>query len=89
MPITKSAEKALRQTKRRTVRNLRKKEAYKNILKRVEKLVQAQKTDEARKLAPTAYKALDKAAKTGVIKKNAAARKKSRMMKRINSVAAK
>ncbi|MFY9461920.1 MAG: 30S ribosomal protein S20, partial [Candidatus Sungiibacteriota bacterium] len=32
---------------------------------------------------PKAYKALDKAAKTGVIKKNAAARKKSRLMKSI------
>jgi len=39
------------------------------------------KVDEARKIIPLAYKALDKAAKTNAIKKNNAARKKSRLMK--------
>jgi small subunit ribosomal protein S20 len=80
MPITKSAKKALRQTRRRTVRNLRRKEAYKRVLKQIQKLLAAGNIAEAQKLVPQAYKAIDKAAKTGVLEKNAAARHKSRLM---------
>lgn len=80
MPITKSAKKALRQSIRRRERNLLKKEAFKNATKKIKKLVQAGKVDEAKELIPEAYKAIDKAAKTGVIKKNTASRKKSRLM---------
>ena len=80
MPITQSAKKALRQTKRRASRNLRRKEAYKKVLKQIQKLVTAKKIKEAEALVPQAYKALDKAAKTGVLKPNAAARRKSRLM---------
>lgn len=80
MPITRSAKKALRQAKRRTVRNLRHKEAYKKVLKQIERLLGAKKTSDAEKLIPQAYKALDKAAKTGVLKPNAAARRKSRLV---------
>lgn len=81
MPITESAKKALRQSERRRERNLLKKEAFKDAIKKIKKLVQADKIDEAKKLIPEAYKAIDKAAKTGVLKKNNAARKKSRLMK--------
>ena len=80
MPITKSAKKALRQTRRRTIRNLRRKEAYRKALKQIRKLLAEKKIKEAEALVPQAYKALDKAAKTGVLKKNAAARRKSRLM---------
>ena len=77
MPITKSAHKALRQSKRRRVRNLAKTEAYKTVLKELKKLAIAGKKADAMKLLPTAYKKIDKAAKTGIIKKNKAARLKS------------
>ena len=80
MPITRSAKKALRQTHHRTVRNLRRKEAYKKTLKQIRKLLAAKKIAEAEKLVPVAYQALDKAAKTGVLKPNAAGRRKSRLM---------
>lgn len=80
MPITKSAKKALRQSERRAEKNLKRKEAYKNALKQIRKFAAVKKIDEAEKIIPAAYKALDKAAKTGVIKPNAAARKKSRLM---------
>lgn len=83
MPITKSAKKALRQTKRRTISNLRRKESYKKVLGQIRKLLAANKPGEAEKLVPDAYQALDKAAKTGVLKPNAAARQKSRLMRRI------
>ncbi|MBI2055474.1 MAG: 30S ribosomal protein S20 [Candidatus Sungbacteria bacterium] len=81
MPITKSAKKALRQSRQRRVRNLKKKEAYKNAMKNLKKLVAAKNLGEAAKIIPQVYKALDKAVKTGVLKKNNAARKKSQVMR--------
>jgi len=84
MAITKSAKKALRQTEKRKVRNLIYKTKIKNLLKEVKKLVSQKKKEEAKKLLPQVYKILDKAAKVGVIKSGAAARKKSRITKLIN-----
>jgi len=46
-------------------------------------LISLKKTEEAKKLLPQVYKYLDKAAKTGLMKKNTAARKKSRTTKSI------
>lgn len=76
MPITKSAQKALRQSIRRRARNLKRTNAYKLAVKELKKLSAAGK-EEAAKFLPQVYKALDKAAKTGVIKPNKAARLKS------------
>jgi small subunit ribosomal protein S20 len=84
MPITKSAKKALRQNKTRRERNLRRFDVLRDTLKKIKKLVVENKKEEATKLLPLAYQAIDKAAKTGVIKKNNAARKKSRITKLIN-----
>jgi len=44
-------------------------------------LLQSGKTTDAAALLPAAFKAIDKAMKRGVIKKNTAARKKSRLAK--------
>jgi len=79
MPVTKSAEKALRQSLRRKIRNLQKKEAYKDATKKIKKLVAAGKTKEAEAYLPHLYKVLDKTSKTGLIKKNKAGRLKSRL----------
>lgn len=84
MAITKSAQKALRQNIRRKVRNLKKSSELKNLIKELKFLVSNKKVDEAKKLLPKVYKLLDKAAKTGLIKKNNASRKKSRIAKLIN-----
>lgn len=83
MPITKSAKKALRQSKKRRQRNLRRFNSMREIVKKIKKLVNENKKEEALKLLPQAYKAIDKAAKNNVIKKNTAARKKSRLTKLI------
>ena len=83
-PITKSAKKALRQSLKRKARNVQKKKKIKNLLKEVKKLVSQKKTEKAKKLLSQIYKALDKAAKVGVIKKNTANRKKARITKLIN-----
>lgn len=85
MPITKSAKKALRQSKKRRKVNINRKIAVKNVVKEIKKLLSSNKKEEALKLVPKAYKAFDKSAKRGVIKKNTASRKKSRLIKQIRS----
>jgi small subunit ribosomal protein S20 len=83
MPIKESAKKALRQVKKHRVLNLARAKAVKDIVKKIKKQALTNK-DEAKKLIAQAYQAIDKAAKRGVIKKNTAARKKSRLMKLLN-----
>ncbi|MDD5032909.1 MAG: 30S ribosomal protein S20 [Candidatus Pacebacteria bacterium] len=85
MPITKSAKKALRQSLKRKNANRKKKEALKGKIKDIKKLLSQDKKGEALNLLPEAYKAIDKAVKTGVIKKNLAARKKSGLAKKVSS----
>lgn len=84
MPITKSAKKALRVSSRKRVFNLRRKEAIKKHSKTVKKVVKDKDMKSAVEALKAAYKALDKAAKMGTIKKGAADRKKSRLAKLLN-----
>ncbi len=84
MAITKSAKKSIRQTKRRKTRNLVYKNKIKNLIKEARALVLQKKVNEAKKLLPAIYEALDKSVKVGVIKKNNASRRKSRMAKFID-----
>ena len=86
MPITSSAKKALRASKKKRVFNIRHKDAVADIIKKIEKLAVAKSAKEAMKLLPLAYKEIDKAAKTGFIKKNNAARKKSRLAALIKKI---
>ncbi|MBI2053936.1 MAG: 30S ribosomal protein S20 [Candidatus Staskawiczbacteria bacterium] len=81
MAITKSAKKAWRQNLRRRARNLVYKTRIKKTLKEVISLVEEKKIEEAKKLLPQVFKILDKSAKVGIIKKNTASRKKSRLSK--------
>ena len=80
MPITRSAKKAWRQSLKRRARNLIRKNTMQRAEKAVRKLAQAGKGDEIKAALSAAFKALDKAAKTGVVKRNAAARKKARLV---------
>lgn len=84
MPILKSAKKALRQNKRRKTLNLQYKKKMKEPIKEFKKLLAEKKVDEAKKLLPQIYKALDKSAKHGTIKKNTASRRKSRLTVMVN-----
>ena len=81
MPITKSAKKALRQSLKRKSKNLFYKKNIKSLFKEVKKLISQKKVEEAKKLLPKIYKALDKASKVGIIKSRTADRKKSRITK--------
>jgi small subunit ribosomal protein S20 len=84
MPITNAAKKALRQNQRRKSNNIKYKNSLKNTDKEIKKLILAGKIEEAKKICPKFYKAVDKAAKAGVIKKNKASRLKSRRTKLLN-----
>jgi small subunit ribosomal protein S20 len=79
MAITKSAKKAIRASSRKRAFNLRRKEALHDAAKSLLKALSKKDVAGAEKLLPIAYKTIDKAMKRGVIKKNTAARKKSRL----------
>lgn len=80
MPITQSAKKAIRGSLRKKAFNDSRKRAMKEVIKKIEKLAKTDKK-EALKMLSSAFAIIDKAAKTNVIKKNNAARKKSRLSK--------
>ncbi|MBI4919789.1 30S ribosomal protein S20 [Candidatus Azambacteria bacterium] len=86
MPITKSAEKALRQNKRRRARNIKQSRSVKDEIKTLKKLVVKKDKAGAAKALPKVYKSLDKAVKTNLIKKNTASRLKSRLTKSVNKL---
>lgn len=78
MAITSSAKKAHRASLKKHVFNLRRKRALSSATKTTKKLIATDVAAATTSLSE-AYKAIDKAAKRGVIKKNTASRKKSRL----------
>lgn len=78
MPITQSAKKAIRGSLRKKAFNDQRKKVMKEIIKKIEKISKTNKA-EASKMLSSAFTAIDKAAQKGIIKKNNAARKKSRI----------
>lgn len=83
MPNKSAGRKALRQTKRHVVQNTLSRDSFKLAVKNV---LKAKTSAEAKKLISIAQKALDKAAKIGVLKRNTASRRLSRLMVRINKL---
>ncbi|OHA58917.1 MAG: 30S ribosomal protein S20 [Candidatus Vogelbacteria bacterium RIFOXYD1_FULL_44_32] len=79
MPITKSAKKELRKGVNKRAFNEERKKNMRDTVKVVRKSLTVKNPAEAEKGLAAAYQAIDKAAKRGVIKKNAANRKKSRL----------
>ena len=80
MAITKSAKKAYRVSRRKRVFNLRRKKDLTEATKEMKKAIAAGTAAAAWKLMPAAQKSIDKAVKRGLIKPNAAARAKSRLV---------
>jgi len=85
LPITKSAQKQMRVSERKRVRNQPIRSQCKTSITKAEKLIFSGKLDEARQAVVEAISSLDKAAEKGVIHANNAARRKSRLMKKLNS----
>ncbi len=84
MPITKSAKKALRQSEKRRLINKKNNKIVKAEIKKLQKLIDLNKINEAKEQLKIVYKKLDKAAKTNLIKDNKASRLKSRLTKKLN-----
>lgn len=79
MPNIKSAKKRMRQNAKRREANRQKKSAVRTFEKKVRAAIAEKKFDEADKVYQTFSSKIDKAAKTNIVHKNAASRKKSRL----------
>lgn len=87
MPNIKSAEKRVKIIEKKTLRNNMIKSGYKTAVKKFEAAV-ANNDPEVKNLFADATRKVDQACSKGVLKKNTAARKKSRMSKLMNTVKA-
>ena len=86
MANIKSAIKRIRKISKQTVVNKARKIKYKNALKKMNSLIEDRKKSEALKFLPKLNSELMKVAKTGIIKKQNAARNVSRLTKKIVSI---
>ena len=84
MPNTRSARKQVRVTQRRYLRNKSIQSLCKTNITKAEKLIFSGELESAQEAAATAVSSLDRAAEKGVIHPNNAARRKSRLMKKLN-----
>ncbi len=88
MPIIKSSTKDLRRTERRTARNRAALGKLRSGLKRARTAVAAGQPETAGQAVADLLPVLDRAPGKGILHKNAAARHKSRLMRRLNKLAA-
>jgi small subunit ribosomal protein S20 len=79
-----SAAKRHRQSEERRIRNKSVKTSIKTAVRKFITFIQKKEQDNAEQALREMAKKIDTAARKGIIKKNAAARKKSRMQKRFN-----
>ncbi len=84
----KSAIKKMRQDEVRRMRNKAYKTRVKNVFKTVEAAIEAQNREAAEQAFQEAISTIDRVAGKGIIHKNKAARKKSRLAKRIHAIQA-
>ena len=88
MPVSATAKREMRVTVRRTLRNKSIRTACKTNITKAEKLIFSGDSDQTRKAVIVAITTLDKAANKGVIPANNAARRKSRLMQKLNKLQA-
>lgn len=84
MPNLKSAKKELRKSVKRQLHNTEIKDNVKKLIKVSKKAILA-KEAAAQEMVAKTLKALDKARQKGILKKNTANRKKSRLHKKLNA----
>lgn len=87
MPNIKSSERSVKTDAERRLRNFSTRSIIKTSTRKVNEAVVAGDTDKAKDLLIKASSVIDKAAAKGVVHKNAAARKKSRLARKINALA--
>ena len=83
MPNTKSAIRRVRRVKKQTRVNRIRKSKYKNAIKQMEALIKSNNKEKIKKYFPKFQSILMQVAKSGIINKNTAARKISRISKKI------
>jgi len=84
LPNTRSARKQVRVTQRRRLKNKSIRSLCKTNITKAERLIFSGELELAQEAAVAAISSLDRAAEKGVIHPNNAARRKSRLMKRLN-----
>lgn len=87
MPNIKSAEKRAALSQQRRLRNRSQRSELRTLVKKTQ-VAMENDVEQAKSLLTLTIKELDKAANKGLIHKNAAARKKSRLMRRLNRLTA-
>ena len=85
MPTTKSAIRRVKKTRLQTLVNRTRKSKYKSAVKQMSSYIATGKMKEARDFLPKFHSQLMKIAKTGVVRKETASRKISRITKKIKT----
>jgi small subunit ribosomal protein S20 len=88
VPNSLSAKKRVRQNATRRERNRARKSVLKSDVRKLGDAIHDKKADEARQLLRIVAKRIDQNAAKGTIHRNTAARRKSRLAKRVNKLAA-
>ena len=86
MPVTKSAKKQMRVDEKRQLRNKSIRSQCKTNVTKAERLIFSGELETAQKAVVAAISSLDKAVVKGIIHLNNAARRKARLMKKLNEV---
>ena len=87
MANTYSALKRVRQAERRTIFNRMNKTRLRHQIRAMRRALQDKDSAKAGELLPKTFSLIDRAAKTGAIKKNTAARYKSKLHLRVKALA--
>jgi small subunit ribosomal protein S20 len=88
VPNIKSVAKDVKKSRELRLRNIATKSRIKTLVKKTKTAVAGSETEAAAKLFIETVSTIDRAAKRGIIHKNAAARRKSRLAKKMNKAAA-
>ncbi|HTP32115.1 MAG TPA: 30S ribosomal protein S20 [Candidatus Acidoferrales bacterium] len=88
MANTFSALKRVRQDERRTEANQKNKSRLRHAIRALRRAISAKETQTVADLLPKTFSMIDRSVKIGVIKKNTAARYKSRLQLRIKALTA-
>ena len=86
MANTKSAIKRIRRISRQTLVNKSRKARYKNVLKKMNLLIEKKNKNDALKFLPKLNSELIRISKSGIIKRQNASRNISRITKKINNL---
>lgn len=86
MANTKQAKKRVRQSEKHRLHNASRRSMLRTYLKRVEQAIESKDAEKAREAFKTAQPIIDRLATKGLIHKNNAARKKSRLNARIKNL---